>query len=404
MKLMFLTLAPLSSNAGHLARLSTELYYLAELNEINIVCLGNNPDNEETKSKYKNISFFHSPVNFNGWKIVNLPETIKNINGLVKKIHPDLVILQMEVWDLTRELGSDLKGRVAFAVITHAMPFLTAPINPSGNFEQDVIEYVNTRIEKYRKDYIINHYKEIYSVFKNISIIANNRTVAFYLKTYFKDLRFWTLAPSIATKINKNIIVAENPTYDFVYMARMEAGKGIEYLSEILKRISLILKRSVNMAILGKTDDTLSKNALNQLLIESKQNKYFNISYFGWADEICKRQVLSTSGIFLYPSHYDNYPTVLNEALTFGLPCITWDVPFSKLNYSATKAVKRISLLDFQRFAESVTESLLNKNTLVKHALDFVNSFDSPAKIAQSDTDIFKEIVSFKNEEIKSYN
>jgi len=40
MKLMFLTLAPLSSNLGHLARLSGELKELAKLHKIIILCLG----------------------------------------------------------------------------------------------------------------------------------------------------------------------------------------------------------------------------------------------------------------------------------------------------------------------------------------------------------------------------
>lgn len=398
MKLMFLTLAPISSNAGHLARLSTELYDLAKLNEINIVCLGKNPDDEETMNEYKGISFSHLPVNFNGWEITNILETVEKIDNFIKEIRPSLVILQVEVWDLMRELGQGLKGKVPFAAVVHAMPFLGAPVNPSGNFEQDVINYTTVGIEQLKKDYILGHYKEVDSVFQNISIIANNKTVAFYLKTYFKNLRILTLAPSIVAKIKNKIIVTQKPIYDFVYMARMEAGKGVEYFPEILKRISLILDRPVTMAILGRTDDTLSKKALDQLLVESKQNKYFNISYFGWADENCKKQVLSTSGIFLYPSHYDNYPTVLNEALTFNLPCITWDVIFSQLNYSTTKAVKRVPLLNFQRFAESAAESLLNRNVLVKYALDFVNSFDSPARIAQLDTEIFKEIINIKGE------
>lgn len=395
MKLVFLTLAPLSSNAGHLARLSTELYDLAKLNEISIICLGKNPDNEETKNKYKNISFFHYPVKFDGWKVVNLSEIIKNISDIIKEIHPILVILQMEVWDLMRELGKDFKGKVIFAIVVHAMPFLVAPVNPSGNFEQDVIKYVATGIKKYRKDYIVNHYKEVYSVFENIPIIACNKTVAFYFKTYFKNLRIWTLKPSIVAKRNKNIIVAENPIYDFVYMARMETGKGIEYLSEILKRISLILGRPITMAIMGRTDDILSKNVLDQLLKNSHLKKYFNISYFGWADENCKKLILSQSGIFLYPSHYDNYPTVLNEALTFGLPCIIWDVPFSRLNYSSIKAVKLVPFLNFQRFAENAVESFLNRKVLAKYALNFVNSFSSMAKIAQLDTDIFTEIIKY---------
>jgi len=66
------------------------------------------------------------------------------------------------------------------------MPFVGAPINPSGDFKKDVINYANSGIEKYRREYILKHYNEAPEVFNRINIIANNNTVAYYLVKYFK--------------------------------------------------------------------------------------------------------------------------------------------------------------------------------------------------------------------------
>ena len=395
MKIMFLTLSPISSNPGHLARFSMELNDLAKSNEISVVCFGEESDNDFTKNKYRNVKFFHHPIIFNGWEVKNLSETVETIDVLVKKDEPDLVVLQMEVWDLMRELGKSLKKKTKFVTIVHAMPFLVSPINPSGKFEHDVIEYINTNIDQYKKDYIIKHYKEVYSVFKDVCIIANNKTVAFYFKTYFKDLKIYKLDQFITANLNKDAnIIFDKIKYDFVYMARMEKGKGIEYLPEILKRISLILSKPIKVAVLGRADDVFSKKALHNILQDSKKNKYFDIDYFGWANEICKKKLLPKSGVFLYPSHYDNYPTVLGEALTFGLPCVVWDVPFYRINYSDTEAVQSAPILDFEKFASMAVKMLLNKNYLKEHALNFVNSFYTISQITELDLAVFKNILS----------
>lgn len=202
------------------------------------------------------------------------------------------------------------------------MPFLGTPMCPSGDFEKDVIAYLNSGIEKYRKDYIEDHYKEIIGVLKRVNIIASNKTVAYYLSTYFEDIKFHTFNDPISIKSYKRDANTIETKYDFAYMARMEKGKGAEYLEEILKQISLILKRTITVAILGRPDDIISSRAIDKLLAESNKNKYFKAIYFGWANKRMKEFVLSKTGVFLYPSHYDTYAIVLSEALSFGLPSI----------------------------------------------------------------------------------
>ncbi len=393
MKLVFLTFASLSSNAGHLFRLSNELQYLSNLSKVTILCLNKYPDDEKTKRKYNKVAFYHIPIQFNGWEIINLFEKIKIIVHIIEKVNPDLVILQMEVWDLMRELSKLFYNKIPFAVVMHAMPFLGTPINPSGDFNRDVSEYIMTGIEKYRYEYIIKHYKEIEDVLWRLNVIANNKTVAYYLRSYFKNFKFFQFDSMISIKRKITAKQEEKFYYDFAYMARMEKGKGIEYLGRILKMVSFLLSRQVRLAIMGRPDDVFSKKYLKQLLNNCERNKYFKVDYYGWADEKLKTSVLSKSSVFLYPSYYDTFSISLYEALSFGLPAIVWDVPFTRFNYSSTKAVIRIPFLNFERFTKSTVKVLQNRDVLINEALNFIDSFKSPKEIAKMDLEIYKKII-----------
>lgn len=391
MKLTFLTLGSIASNPGHLARFVSVLKELSELHEINIICLSKNPDDEVTKQKYNKVSFHNFPIKTNGWHLVDIHETIKNLTDLIKSLSPELVVLQIEAWELMRELKKSLQGITKFTTLIHAMPFLTSPIQPSGNFENDVHNYISSGIEEFRKDYIKQHYNEAYEVLPQLPIIACNRTVSFYLQKYFDNLKIWNIEPLIKTSKQKTCIDTSTFKFDFVYMARMEAGKGIEYIAEILNRVAVKLQRQVTIAIIGRTDDLVSKTALESLL--NNQVNY-KAEYLGWLNENGKGEILPQSQVFLYPSHYDNYPTVLNEALAFGLPVVTWDVYSTNLNYLNVQAVRRIPLYDFEQFSYEIVNILNDRDTYSQQSLEFINTRVTALEAAQLDSRIYKEIIS----------
>lgn len=395
MNLLFITFAPLSSNAGHLRHLKEELSELSELHNITIFCLSSKPDDISTKDLYSRVSFYNFEAKFNGWEVLNIEDIVQTVYNLNSKYNFDLVVLQMEVWDLMRELGRRLDKVIPIATVIHAMPFLSSPLDVSNNFEKDVIKYANSGISNYRKDYILNHYKEIEGVFKTIALIPSNPTVSFYFNNYFNNQKTFPFKSSTIPSRLKVKTVTENSEYDFVYMARMESGKGIEYLLEIFNNIIKILKRPIRVAIMGRADDSISKKALSDLFDESELNEYLSIDNFGWADENIKKDVLTKSGVFLYPSILDTFSIVLCEALEYGLPCVAWEVPFIKLNYD-TKAVKQVRLLNIQEFAESTVYVLNNRLKLSREALNFVKGLNSPKEIASLDTQTFREIISYE--------
>ena len=179
-------------------------------------------------------------------------------------------------------------------------------------------------------------------------------------------------------------------------MARIELGKGLEYLDKILDCTSSILSRPVKVVIMGRIDDSASKKALQELLDHNKHA--YRIDYKGWADEKMKESTLPVSGVFLYPSHYDTYALVVNQALSFGLPVVVWDVPFVAMNYNRIAAVKRVPAFDIKKFAESAVGSLLNRDVLIEQALRFAFSQNTPSQAARLDTTIYESIAGRKYE------
>ncbi len=388
MNLLILTSAALQKNAGAQARLKIELDELSKLNNIIIICLGTEPDNESTLKKYGRVKFIHSPIEYSGWNVLNSKEICDLVIDVSQEENIDLVVLEMEIWDLMRELGNRLSGITPFATCIHAMPFLSAPTNPSANFQKDVLQYANSVHSQFKKDYILAHYKECEDVFNKLYIITNNKTVDYYSKLYFPVLQTWLLSPSLAT-----VPVPKKPSseevYDFVYMARFEEGKGLEYLLQILVECTRLLNRPLKTAVMGKIDDEYS----NKLVQDISSDENIEVNFLGWADDTLKNEVFSLSKVFIYPSFNDNFPTVLNEALAHGLPAVTWKVPFSKINYSGTKAVLMAKFGDTTEFAELCLKAISEKTALVLDTDRFVKTFDSADIVAKKDSAIFNQIL-----------
>jgi|GEM_PF-4056138 len=397
MKLLYITFDQLSLESSYLRRIFSQLEYTQEEHKISVLSLSEHKDTLEVKNKYNKVNFLYHKVSFEGWSLRNIDEVTDHIIDIIEDTKPDLVVLTLEYWDLLKKLSITLENKVPFATIFHAMPFVVSPINPSKDFEKDAVNHSQSQIDEFKKSYILEHYKEARDVFENIQIIASNRTVEFYIKNYFKDSHVWLQQPMILKKesVGKRCL---NMKYDFVYMARMESGKGVEYLEDILENISLLINRPIKVAVIGRTDDSFSQQALDKLIQRFKLNKLVSLEYIKWIKEDEKRDFFLKSSVFIYPSILDNFPTVVNEALSYGLPVIVWDVPFSHINYSDINAVLKTPLFDFKLFAENSTKALIERDKLSKDAYRYIDNFTTPENSIEKDFIILKEIVRYNHE------
>ena len=388
-KLFFIHLGKLSSNSGHTARLRYELKDISKMADISILSLTDELD-QSFINKYPDVNFYALPIKFDGWKVVNLAHTLERINKRIKFCNPDIVILCIEVWDLILGLQKKISDEVVFCAICHAMPFLGSPLNPVKSFESDVRKFANKQSLKYRKDYIVKHYKEFPKIINSSLLVANNATVSFYFKHYFPKSLFWEQVPHVTVdplQTSKPLDI----DYDFCYMARMEKGKGVEYLKDLFRKISIRLDRKIRVAIMGRADDEYSEKELGRLL--ENESKFFSIRFFGWADDKTKAEVLGKSGCFIYPSIYDTFPTVVNEAMAHGLPVAMWDNIFYKVNYFDIKSVSVAAPFNVEHLASVAVNLFKRKSVVSRYSIEYIKKKGGSKTVAKDDLMLFNEII-----------
>ena len=232
MKLLFIAFENMETGSSQLERLEYQLTTLSKNNKISILCLNQNDNTYAIKQKYHQVTFYYHRIEYNGWNVLNTEEIIRYVKNIDEQNNFDLIIQMMEVWDLLREFSLSFYKTRKFVAIIHAMPFLGTPIN----LKKDINIHCKERLKKLDKksmkyEYIINHYKEVSEVFDKMKVIAANNTVAYYLQHYLKNIEFWTFESFYPKK--EEISKTETNSFDFLYMARIEEGKGLEYLEDI---------------------------------------------------------------------------------------------------------------------------------------------------------------------------
>lgn len=390
-KLFFIHLGKLSNSAGHTARLRYELKDISKIADVSILSLINEP-NKTSFDKHPNIHFYVLPIKFNGWAVVDLDNIIKQVDEIIGFCNPDIVILCMEIWDLILGLQKKISDKVAFCATCHAIPFLGSPLNPTKSFESDVKKFTSKQIPKYKKDYISKHYKEFPKIIDSGVLVANNAAVAFYFKNYFPKSLFWKQIPHVTVDTLQTPKILDID-YDFCYMARMEKGKGVEYLRNLFIRISAKLQKKIRVAIMGRAEDKYSRENLKCLIEET--NEFFSIHFFGWADDKTKTEVLGRSGCFIYPSIYDNFPTVVNEALAHGLPVAVWNVPFYKINYSDVKSVSAATIFNIEHLASVAVNLLKRKSRIGHYSIEYIKKNGGSELVAKDDLMLFEKIIEY---------
>lgn len=390
MKLLFIAFENIESGSSQLERLEYQLTTLSKNNKISILCLNQYDNAYAVKQKYHQITFYHHRIEYNGWNVLNTEEIIKYVKNIDEQNNFDLIIQMMEVWDLLREFSLSFYKTRKFVAIIHAMPFLGAPIK----LKKDINTHCEERLKKLDKksmkyEYIINHYKEVAEVFNKMNVIAANNTVAYYFQHYLKNIEFWTFESFYPQK--KETSKTATNSFDFLYMARIEEGKGLEYLEDIFLHLSQKAERKLRIGIAGRIDDHYSKENMEKILALHLNN--MEISYLGWVDKAKQQELFSSSKIFLYPSIYDTYSIVLRDAINFGIVAVTWKVPFTLINYRDCPSVKIIPYKDFRKFAEIAMCCLEDKERIALSAKEYIYRQPTEEDICNKDIAIYESIV-----------
>lgn len=90
-------------------------------------------------------------------------------------------------------------------------------------------------------------------------------------------------------------------------ISRLESGKGVNFLADVVKEMS-----DVVLIILGHGPE------------QANLSKYENIKCLGYIkDQELKNKLINCADLFVFPSFYENFPSVIVEAMAAKLPILS---------------------------------------------------------------------------------
>ena len=282
--------------------------------------------------------------------------------NIIQYENPRWIVLGYEIW---KEIG------VNYTVLFHELPFINTPtkkvfanwyiqvfLKIFSSFFKNLnqvskISDSNNKKNQYNKlqsktSYLKRNYfikKKIDDLKKtlikvsetrrglanSIKIIAMGSASKYYIDKYFgfKNLIEVKNSASSDIQIVEGLLNLDlkDLKYDICFMAaRLESGKGILDVLEIVYRVKQLLGDNIKTVILGKFVDRVTEQQFNTKLKKLKLEP--NVILLGFVSESVKVTTICSSKIFLYPSKKDIFSISLANALFCGIPSVTYDLPF----------------------------------------------------------------------------
>jgi len=160
------------------------------------------------------------------------------------------------------------------------------------------------------------------------------------------DTRFSSLVPQSKKK-----------KYDAVFIGRFHPQKGVLELIDIWKHVCDI-KKDAKLAMIGIGDlEERMKEKIEEYDLVNR------IDLLGFKDGFEKFKVFKESRVALYPSTLDHWSMAPVEAMSSGLPLVTFDIP--TLKFLHPKGMIKTPCYDLETFAQGITK-LLNDQKLYR--------------------------------------
>ena len=161
--------------------------------------------------------------------------------------------------------------------------------------------------------------------------------------------------------------------YDAVFVGRYHPQKGIYQLMDIWK-IVCETKKDAKLAVLGNGDKKFD-TYINDFITKNNLSK--NIFLLGFMDGKSKYELFSKTKIYLNTNLYDAGGMATMEAMSCGLPVISFDFPNSKSMIE--KGSLWADYLDVNDFANKALELLNNADRRLLLGLEarkFIGKYD----------------------------
>lgn len=225
---------------------------------------------------------------------------------------------------------------------------------------------------------------------------------SYMLTKIFADIVFVTSEPDVKKFSKKKTVIIQGGVdtqtaikyfknkkktpkkYDAVFIGRLHPQKGVLELVDIWKRV-VKTKPNALLAIIGDGElENKLKNNIKQLKLDK------NITLLGFLDGTKKYKIFKQSRIVLHPAIYDSGGMAAAEAMAWGLPGVSFNLPALKSYYP--KGMIKSKCFNHNIFSKNILSLLNNPKKYQKYSQEarqlILNQWDWYKKA----TDILKQI------------
>lgn len=191
-------------------------------------------------------------------------------------------------------------------------------------------------------------------------ILVNNEFEKKHFSQQIKKRKIFVVKGAVNTEAISNYLNShkypEDKKYLAVFQGRFHPQKGVEELVEIWKLVTQKIP-DARLAMIGDGPLTEKvKERIKQLHLED------NIKLFGYLHDGDKKySIFQNSKIVVHPSFYDSGGMAILEAMSFGLPCVGFNLKSYSLYYP--QGMLKVPIGDIKKFGQAVIK-LCNNNKL----------------------------------------
>jgi glycosyltransferase involved in cell wall biosynthesis len=190
----------------------------------------------------------------------------------------------------------------------------------------------------------------------DINVFENNRLT----KNKIIIVQGGVTIPS--SKIISSLPPVSKRPYDGFYLGRLHNQKGVMEMIEIWSKVTKKLPKA-RLVIVG---DGELMGRMTSRIKELKLSK--NIKVIGFLVGPKKFTLIKNSKVVLHPATYDSGGMAAAEAMAWGLPGVSFDLPALKTYYP--KGMVKVPLPNIDKFADAVVKLLTDQEFYKKHSLD----------------------------------
>ena len=189
--------------------------------------------------------------------------------------------------------------------------------------------------------------------------------------------------------INLNKVTKNPIKYKAVCVGRLDHSKGLNHFVPIWRRVCQIYPQA-KLALIGSSSNPDNISSLKSQIKNNHLQQ--NIDVLGYLDDQKMKHILSSSQIFITPSHEEGWGIAIAEAMFHQLPVVCWNLKNLKSIYQ--QHIFTAPLNNYSKFSHQIIKLLDKPKTAQRLGQDntkFIRQF-SWRKVALTEFNILSQL------------